>query len=370
TATLRVDDIGAVLKTTLDRCKRANDGRHVVREQLVRLAWATHAAKATTDVTQQESFESDVRSSPALKALLDKTWPSMTAAETIRRLYGNRPALTRATEGILTEGEAAALARPPARRASEQRWSRADLALLDEAEALIAGVRQTYGHVVVDEAQDLSAMDLRLIARRSRKGSMTILGDLAQATAPAGQTDWLTALNQLSAPTARLEELTVGYRVPEPIMAYANRLLPQAAPGLKPPSSVRLSGEAPAVTAVRPEGLGRSVASEVSALSSLWSSIAVVVPESLRESVAAALSAGEIDFVDGLKAAAVGEDVTLLPPASTKGLEFDAVVVAEPGRIVDEAAGDLRLLYVVLTRAVQHLSILHSGPLPAALAAA
>ena len=89
----------------------------------------------------------------------------------------------------------------PARRPAgpaDQRWSRADLALLDEAESLIAGVRHTYGHIVVDEAQDLSAMELRMIARRSMQGSMTILGDLAQATAPAAQTDWSQA-SRLSA---------------------------------------------------------------------------------------------------------------------------------------------------------------------------
>ena len=127
--------------------------------------------------------------SHALKSLLDKTWPTITASGALRRLFGNKPLLNRATDGLLDPQGAASLARPAAKRVDEQRWSRADLALLDEAEALISGVRQTYGHIVVDEAQDLSAMELRMIARRSRRGSITALGDLAQTTSPAGQTD-------------------------------------------------------------------------------------------------------------------------------------------------------------------------------------
>jgi DNA helicase IV len=365
--TLTTSDVRAVIRSTLERTRRASDGRQAVKEQLIRLAWTIHAAKLTTDITQQSVFEADVRSSATLKTLLDRAWPTVTASEAIRRLYGNRPARRRATAGILTQHESDSLARPPARTTREQRWTRADLALLDEAEALISGVRQTYGHIVVDEVQDLSPMDLRMIARRSRQGSMTLLGDLAQATAPAAQTDWRRARDDLNAPSARLEELTVGYRVPEPIMAFANRLLPYAAPGLRPPLSVRRRGDPPSVTAVPAPDLAAAVVAEVSALAERWSTTGVVVPDSLREDMVAALAESAVSFVDGLKAVALGEHVTLLPPPATKGLEFDAVVVVEPGRIVEEADGDLRLLYVVLTRAVQQLSVVHAGPLPTVL---
>lgn len=367
--TLKASDVSTVVNTALARSKRVNDGRHVVREQLVKLAWDTHVAKATSDVTQRAVFESDVRSSPALKTLLDKAWPTVTASGVLRRMYANRPALGRATAGLLHDDEAKALARPAARRAAEQRWSRADLALLDEAESLIGGVRHTYGHIVVDEAQDLSAMELRMIARRSVQGSMTILGDLAQATAPAAQTDWDRALADLRVPGARLEELTVGYRVPEPIMAFANRLLPYAAPGLRPPSSVRTGGEAPKVAAARPDHLGEAVAAEVSDVADRWPLTGVVVPDSLRDSITTALSHAGTAFLDGATAAALGDHITLLPPTATKGLEFDAVVVVEPAEIISESGGDLRLLYVVLTRAVQELRVVHSHPLPPALAA-
>jgi DNA helicase IV len=155
--------------------------------------------------------------------------------------------------------------------------------------------------------------------------------------------------------------------VPAQIMAFANRLLSEAAPGLRPPTSVRRGGEPPTVTAVPADHLAGAVAAEVSSLADRWSLIGVVVPSSLRDEITAALNEAHIPFLDGLTAAALGEHVTLLPPAATKGLEFDAVIIVEPGEILAEAAGNLRLLYVVLTRAVQHLSVLHTGPLPVEL---
>ena len=364
TVRLLAADVAAVVGAVLERSRRYSDGRQLLRERLVELAWVTHVAKSTSDVTRQALFEADVRSSRALKSLLDKTWPTITASGVLRRLFANKPLLFRATDGLLDPQGAASLARPAAKRVDEQRWSRADLALLDEAEALISGVRQTYGHIVVDEAQDLSAMELRMIARRSRRGSITALGDLAQTTSPAGQTEWAQAIRDLGAPEAELDELTIGYRVPEPIMTFANRLLPYAAPGVRPPTSVRRVGQAPRIVPVDPVRLVTAATAEVSSVASIWPLTGIVTPESMRKDVRAALEQAAVVFVDGVQVAALGEHITLLPAASTKGLEFDAVVVVEPSQIVAEADGDLRLLYVVLTRAVQHLSIVHAQPLP------
>jgi DNA helicase IV len=370
TVRLTADDIASVVIAVLDRCNRYSDGRQLLREKLVDLAWAVHVAKSTSDITRQEVFEADVRSSRVLKALLDKTWPAITASGVLRRLFAHKPLLARATKGVFSPEEAASLARPAAKRAGEQKWSRADLALLDEADALISGPKQSYGHVVVDEAQDLSAMELRMIARRSRRGSMTVLGDLAQTTSPGGQTDWAEAIGDLGAPGAQLDELTVGYRVPEPIMAFANRLLPESAPNLRPPSSVRRVGRAPAIVSVEPLQLTSAAAEEASAVASTWPLTGIVAPWSICQELGAALEKAAVPFVDGVRVAALGEHITLLPAASTKGLEFDAVIVVEPHQIVAEADGDLRLLYVVLTRAVQHLSIVHARPLPSALTTA
>src|SRR5205807_3671603 len=121
--------------------------------------------------------------------------------------------LARCAAGLLDDGEQALLQRRPAARLRDERWTRADLPLLDEAEALTSGTAVTYGHVVVDEAQDLSAMELRMLARRSPERSMTVLGDLAQATSVGAQERWEDAVEHLGAPRPRREELALGYRV-------------------------------------------------------------------------------------------------------------------------------------------------------------
>jgi len=286
-------------------------------------------------------------------------------------------------------------------RAADERWTRADLALLDEAEALTTGTPVTYGHVVVDEAQDLTAMELRLLARRTPERSMTVLGDLAQATAVGAQSNWDDVLHHLVAPEARhaasapearhvpsppearqaasapearppeaearkrarIEELGVGYRVPAAILDFANRLLPVAAPHVRPSRSVRTAGDPPLILALETGALAHAVATEVQALAQRWTTVGVIAPVSKLDAIAAALRAAAIDFTDARRQN-LSESVTLLPPSSAKGLEFDAVVVVEPARIVAEEPSGVRVLYVALTRAVQHLGILHAEPLP------
>ena len=153
----------------------------------------------------------------------------------VRRLLTNRGALAAAADGLLSPAEQAAIRRPPTRRVADEPWTVADLALLDEATAAVAGPPRVYGHIVVDEAQDLSAMGLRALARRSRDASMTVLGDLAQATAPAAQESWEDTIAHLGGPTtAQRTDLDLGYRVPASIMDMANGLLAEAAPGVTP----------------------------------------------------------------------------------------------------------------------------------------
>jgi DNA helicase IV len=365
--TLRAADVAATFESALGQARPLNESRGVVREQLVELAWRWHTAKPTSDISEWAAFVGAARASRDLKTALDKAWPPLTAAEVVRRLFGNRSALKRATAGVLTAEERDLLYRKPAARLSQEPWTPADLAVLDEADALISGTPTKYGHVVVDEAQDLSALELRMLARRSRRGSMTILGDLAQATAPASQTAWDDVVEHLGV-KVRVEELTVGYRVPAPIMDFANQLLPEAAPDVTPATSVRSRGEAPQVIVVAEAARATRAAAEVAELASSWAAVGVVAPDSVLDEVAEALSAAGVPFANGRTAAALGDHVTLLPPTSTKGLEFDAVLVVEPGRIASEEANGTRLLYVALTRAVQHLCIVHAEPLPLALA--
>jgi DNA helicase IV len=271
--------------------------------------------------------------------------------------------LSRAAEGILTPDEQARLRRPSVGSAASEPWTAADVPLIDEAEALIAGPPRRYGHIVVDEAQDLSAMALRVLARRAgARPSMTILGDLAQATTAWSQPSWEVALAHLGQPAnAQVAELEIGYRVPGPILEMANRLLPEAAPQVRPSRSVRAHGAAPVLVPVEREDLATSVEAELAALTGDWVSVAVIAPEALL---------AELEAVVKGAAERLGEHghVALLEPLGAKGLEFDAVVVVEPALIYGDVNG-ARLLYVAMTRAVQHLSLVHSLALPAVLTA-
>ena len=368
--TLAVSEVSAIIQSALAGERPLNAARETVRQQLGAAAWKAYRAKPTATTAEATSFRDDMRTNRDLRALLDRVWPAVTSTDLVRRLYGNRRLMERAADGLLTKAERDALYRKATARIGDEQWSLADLAILDEAEAISNGVAQRYGHIVVDEAQDLSAMELRMIARRSRRGSMTVLGDLAQATAPGGQSTWDAAIGHLAAATSHYDELTVGYRVPAPILEFANRLLPEAAPGVAAATSARQRGVPPRLVGVDLVDRAATVAAETAELASRWESVAVVVPDEWLDEIAAALDHAGVSFVNGRRRSTLGEHVTLLPPPMTKGLEFDAVLAVEPADIMATYPNGGRLLYVVLTRAVQHVSIVHAHPLPAALTSA
>src|SRR5205085_12481986 len=181
-----------------------------------------------------------------------------------RSLLTQSVVLERAAEGVLSTQEQRLLRRP---RAHATRWTAADLALLDEAEEFVKGPPRAFGHVVVDEAQDLSPMQLRMVARRARRHSMTVLGDLAQATGPASPGSWEETLAHLGDPTNALPaELTMGYRLPGAVLSLANRLLARAAPGIAPSRSVRPDGDDPDLHRVPADELVSQVADHAVAL--------------------------------------------------------------------------------------------------------
>ena len=294
---------------------------------------------------------------------LRELWPNLGHEAVVRRLLTNKTALAQAAEGLYSADEQLLLRGHTQRELKESGWSTADVPLLDESDWLVNGLPVRYGHAVIDEAQDLSAMELRMVGRRTRESSMTILGDLAQATSAGSQSSWDDVLEALDRPRgATFRELTIGYRVPSEVMNFANRLLPLAAPGTTASRSVRASNEPPRIVASSGGYLLQDVEAEVRTLSKLWQTVGIVCPETLVDRLAEALSESEIDagtWASGL----LDKPVILLPPLAAKGLEFDAVVVVEPGLIMAEDMG-ARRLYVALTRAVQHLSIVHDAPLP------
>ncbi|MEL6983536.1 MAG: ATP-binding domain-containing protein, partial [Actinomycetota bacterium] len=362
------DDLDGMVKTVLSRRLPVNQGRDVLRRMVVAEAWRRHSSRAGLDGSSEPTFTSEARADKGFKSAVDKLWPNLSPAAVIKGLYSSPKRLASAADGILDRDEQAMLRRSGAGKGDDEPWTEADLPLLDEAETRISGVPARYGHVVVDEAQDLSAMALRLVGRRADGGSMTVLGDLAQATTPQAIGSWEAAVAALSDDwpevTTRVAELTVGYRLPASILDVANRLLPHAAPTVTPAESVRQGGDPPLVLPVDPDGLGPAVASEVRALVERTASVAVVVEESGMEALEAALTDAGVAVDRVGRSGLPGRDaVALVSPLAVKGLEFDAVVVVEPAAIAATDSG-LRHLFVSLTRAVQHLGIVHSTPLP------
>ncbi|MFH8339799.1 HelD family protein [Streptomyces sp. AM6-12] len=293
-----------------------------------------------------------------LTAQLDLVWPKVRPEEALARLLTDEEELARSADGILTPGEQAALlwARPP-RSFKSARWSAADLVLLDELSGLIEHP-EGYGHIVVDEAQDLSPMECRAVARRAAFGSLTVLGDLAQATAPWAARDWSAQLRHLGRPDAAVVSLTTGFRVPAAVVALANRLLARLEVAVPPARSLRTDGE----LTLHPtdDVLATTVAAARRALTR-EGSVGVIAADADVPAVAGALTGA------GLEPAtpdARGARLTLVPASVAKGLEYDHVIAVEPAAVTEAEERGAHRLYVVLTRAVSRLDVVHGRPLP------
>ncbi|MFI6541580.1 HelD family protein [Nonomuraea sp. NPDC050547] len=301
------------------------------------------------------------RSKP-VKQLVDAVWPKVTPAQVLFRLLSDAGFLAKAcAKSDISPGEQEMLLwRKPYRGWKSAKWSAADAALLDELGDLIERT-SSLGHLVVDEAQDLSEMQLRALGRRCRNGSATVLGDLAQGTTPWSTTSWEAVLRHLGQDSGEVTELTLGFRVPREVLDYAARLLPSVAPGLAPPRSLRPGLGS---LSVRP---GAALAEAVGATLSREGSIGVIVPDALVEQVSGSLEDIAHAVLDP-DAADQEHRLLVIPATLAKGLEYDHVIVVEPADIVAAEPRGLARLYVVLTRAVTSLTVLHDKPLPAALA--
>ncbi|MEL0627863.1 UvrD-helicase domain-containing protein [Salinibacterium amurskyense] len=241
--------------------------------------------------------------------------------------------------------------------ASAERATTAELAAADRS--------WTYGHIVVDEAQELSPMQWRLLARRNPLKSFTIVGDVAQASAAAATNSWGAALAADIGDHWRLEELTVNYRTPSQIVAVAEAVALAHDVSITPSRAVRRSEWPVDVTLVSASELGARVSDVVGADRAISSdgTVAVIVSDSLTSSIVDALQqsfAGDV----GEGAAGLNKPIAVLTPRESKGLEFDSVVVVEPQRIVDEISRGAAALYVAMTRSTQRLSIVASQRLP------
>ncbi|MEU9351796.1 AAA family ATPase [Streptomyces griseoloalbus] len=299
-----------------------------------------------------------------VSAYVDAVWPRVRAEEVVAELLGDPGALTVAAEGVLdAEEQKAVLWTRPPRSWKSARWSAADLVLLDEVAGLLEHPGG-YGHIVVDEAQDLSPMECRAIARRAAFGSLTVLGDLAQGTTPWAARSWPAVLAHLGKPDAAVVPLTTGFRVPRAVVSLTNRLLERLDVDVPAARSLRGDGELRLREVPGPDEVPDAVVAAVRDALEREGSVGIVAADAdvprLRQALAGA-------GVDAAGPEALGARVAVVPASVVKGLEYDHVVAVEPAAIAEaEAHGDrgLHRLYVVLTRAVSRLEVVHGRPLP------
>jgi DNA helicase IV len=366
------EDSIALLAATRRRTRTHNAGRKFFDQGFFELL-----SSKMREPLPPRQLRDRVRSLPETREAMERIWPVLTPSELLNDLFGS-PGLLRSAGGeLFSPDELALLGRERQTDSRAIVWSANDVPLLDEALELL-GPRprhrdedaiRTYGHIVVDEAQDLSPMELRVVDRRSLNGSMTIVGDIAQATAPAGLDSWEEILRYLpDRHPPRRSELLIGYRVPAPSMKLATRVLALAAPDLAPPRSIRESGDEPIVERVAdwefPAALSAAVRREVEAVSS--GSIAVICPATWIDRVEAALTQHGIDFGQAHRGR-FDHQITVAPVRLVKGLELDACIVIDPATILAEEFRGAQTLYVGLTRATKRLSILGTSQLPAVL---
>jgi DNA helicase IV len=367
------------LRRIVDDVRREAPPHAVARERVRArtVALLQRQAEARSGESPPESWVRKMGRHPEVRRFLDHAWPELTGELLVFSLLSDPSALAEAAEGVLTpEEQRTLLWRRPPRTVKAAKWSAADAVLIDEAAGLIDR-RPSFGHVVVDEAQDLSPMQCRAIARRCEHGSVTVLGDLAQGTAPWAAGDWRVTLTHLGKPEAHLVPLTTGFRVPREVVDWTNRLLPALAVDVPEAVSLRRDGWL-SVTLV--DDVDAATVAEVRAALEHEGSVGVIAADARSDRLVQALRAAGIDVVTDSTSAPASDPtsgtasdpvdearVTVMPATLAKGLEYDHVVVAEPAEIVEAEPRGLNRLYVVLTRAVSRLSVVHTRPLPPAL---
>jgi len=376
---LTVAESARIVKAARRRFRRHNTGRRHVEGDVfgaLESSW-----RGVTPVSAAE-LRRELWGVPDVRAALERMWPVLTPAQLLHDLFGSRALLRLAGRNILTDVEIDSLFRARADDVTSVRWSPSDAALLDDAREVLGPVPRkagrideadeirTYGHIVVDEVQDLSPMQLKMVTRRSLNGSLTVVGDLAQATGPWAPSTWDDITTHLpDRRPSRIVGLSVGYRIPAQIMQVADRVMRAVTPELRPPRAVR-QGDAPpnVVTVDGFDRVGAAVATSINAMIAETPSlsVAVVVPDALVDHISGALTDAGVAH-SRATTSGLDDQVTVVPISVAKGLEIDAVVVVEPARIVESEMQGMRALYVALTRPTQRLTIVHSEPLPGAL---
>ncbi|WP_371661626.1 ATP-binding domain-containing protein [Streptomyces sp. NBC_00280] len=358
-------ELEQIVRELLDRGIRYGAAREALPQRIAHmvLVQMERSGEAPDDRVQDA-----VARNTAVKAAVKAVWPPVDPAKLVLRLLTDADFLAVHAAGILDEDEQKEILRAkPVRSVKAAKWSAADAVLIDETTDLVQRTH-SLGHVVLDEAQDLSPMQYRAVGRRCTTGSATVLGDLAQGTTPWATRSWEEALAHLGKSDAVIEELTAGFRVPTDVITYASRLLPYIAPGLTPVASVR---ENPGFFDVRPISGTAEVVGACQELLRNEGSTGLIAADARIPALAEALVEAGIGFLSPGEETTQETRLTLVPASLAKGLEYDYVVLDEPRAVVDgepdERTG-LRRLYVALTRAVSGLIVTHATALPPQLA--
>jgi DNA helicase IV len=374
---LRASETARIVKNAQRRYRRHNAARKWVENEV----WSAFADSWREEVSPREIRDA-LRGLDEVITAFERMWPVLTPAQLLHDLFGSRALLRLAADKFLSEEEYLSLYRPRMDDVRDVRWTEGDIALLDEARSYLgpklgrggksddADEIRTFGHIVIDEVQDLTPMQLRMATRRSLNGSMTVVGDIAQATGALAPDSWDDVLAHLpDRKPSRVIGLSVGYRIPAQIMEIANRVMRAATPGLRAPTAVREGDSEPVVIRVAPEDLVAEAAAQAEQLRDIVGdgNVAVVVPDGTVPDYSDALAARGIEHGRATRTA-LETGVTVVPVSLVKGLELDAVIVVEPARVVAAEQQGLRALYVALTRSTRYLTIVHSEDLPPALA--
>ncbi|MFE7439203.1 HelD family protein [Streptomyces chartreusis] len=357
-------ELEETVRELLDRGIRYGAAREALPQ---RIAHAVLVQMERSGEAPDDRVQDAVARNSAVKAAVKAIWPPVDPAKLVLRLLTDADFLAEHAAEILSEDEQKTILwAKPVRSVKSAKWSAADTVLIDEVNDLVSRTA-SLGHVVLDEAQDLSPMQYRAVGRRCTTGSATILGDLAQGTTPWATRSWDEALAHLGKPEGVIEELTAGFRVPTDVIAYASRLLPHIAPGLAPVASIR---ENPGFFEVREVSGTAEVVSACGELLRQEGSIGLIAADARIPALAEALTEAGLTYLAPGEETTRQTRLTLVPASLAKGLEYDYVLLDEPQAVVDgepdERTG-LRRLYVALTRAVSGLVVVHGAGLPVQL---
>ncbi len=371
---LKVGESARIVREARRRFRRHNAAYRWVETEVV----AALAATGREQNPDLETLRDSLRDIAEYRALLVRMWPILTPAELLNDLFGSK-ALLRSAGESLADDEWPLLYRDRQALLDEVQWSDSDIALLDEAMALLgprprksgriheADEVRTFGHIVIDEVQDLTPMQLRMVSRRSLNGAMTVVGDLAQATGPFAPNTWDDILRYLpDNRPSKVVGLSVGYRIPAQIMKLAERVMNEAAPGLRAPRSIR-EGDAEPLIIETKSLVGESVQHAIAMRDQLeGGNVAIVAADSRCTEIEDELTKRNIEF-GRAGSSGLTFDLTVVPVSVVKGLELDGVIVVEPTEIVESELHGMRALYVALTRSTRRLAVVHARPMPTSM---